>query len=465
MFDLIDFYSSFIHFLWEIKWLVAAVFILFVYRELAAMSGAERLYAILMSTIFFLVITSYWVLKPLKKGLFLSYYSEHSFSFWDVSYTAAQAELFAKELNVLLAVVLAILFSLLARHFKRDTFFLILIVIFSVYFYALSLLGDFNSAASAWAFYLSGDMFITVTVAGFYAFLNDSEVPVAAKRLYGLIGLGGTVGGAFGSSLVAVQAKGLAVQMGLVYAAGFVAAMIIPVVIAGRIIDKSPPVIHTPPESEPRFQGKITKMFNGLDVVARSRYLMGIAAIVGLYEIVSTLLDYQFSATVVHYIEGDRLGEAFGTIFTITNLLAVAVQLILTRRILMHLGVGAALAILPLAIVFASAGYMALPILLFGALLNTMDNGFAYSLNQSAKEILYVPVSQGEKYRAKAFIDIFFLRTAKGIAVLMSIVISMWFAVFADIRWLSLIVLALVVLWLFIVFHLSKAYKRREELA
>ena len=41
-------------------------------------------------------------------------------------------------------------------------------------------------------------------VPAFYAFLNDSVTPEAAKRLYGLIGLGGVVGGVFGSSFVRI---------------------------------------------------------------------------------------------------------------------------------------------------------------------------------------------------------------------------------------------------------------------
>ena len=49
--------------------------------------------------------------------------------------------------------------------------------------------------------------------------------------------------------------------------------------------------------------------------------------------------------------------------------------------------------------------------------LNTADNGFSYSINQSAKEALYVPTTREEKYKAKAFIDMFVQRFAKALAV------------------------------------------------
>ena len=50
--------------------------------------------------------------------------------------------------------------------------------------------------------------------------------------------------------------------------------------------------------------------------------------------------------------------------------------------------------------------------------LNTADNAFSYSINQSAKEALYVPTTEDEKYKAKAFIDMFVQRAAKAVAVM-----------------------------------------------
>ena len=79
--------------------------------------------------------------------------------------------------------------------------------------------------------------------------------------------------------------------------------------------------------------------------------------------------------------------------------------------------------------------------------------------------MLYVPVAQSEKYRAKAFIDIFVLRAAKGVAILFSGVISLWFADFEDIRWLSVLVVVFVVGWLVLIRYLHRAYRWREEQA
>ena len=65
---------------------------------------------------------------------------------------------------------------------------------------------------------------------------------------------------------------------------------------------------------------------------------------------------------------------------------------------------------MPMLILGASGLFLLMPILWMGSLLNTADNGFSYSINQSAKESLYVPTSTEEKYKAKAFIDMFVQR-------------------------------------------------------
>jgi AAA family ATP:ADP antiporter len=91
---------------------------------------------------------------------------------------------------------------------------------------------------------------------------------------------------------------------------------------------------------------------------------------------------------------------------------------------------------------------MALPLLWTGSALNTIDNAFSYSINQSAKEALYVPTTADEKYKAKAFIDMFVQRFAKAVAVGVSLAITTIFSDFSSIRWLSLFTIAIVAAWI-----------------
>jgi AAA family ATP:ADP antiporter len=187
---------------------------------------------------------------------------------------------------------------------------------------------------------------------------------------------------------------------------------------------------------------------------------MSIVAIVGLYEMVSTIMDFQFTSTVAHYLQGPAIGAHFSKVFAFTNWIALIVQFFLTSFVMTRYGVGAALLFLPVTALLGSAGFLFAPALLVGSFLNTADNGFSYSINQSAKEVLYVPTSSEEKYQAKAFIDMFIQRFAKALAVGLSLIITFSFKGFESIRWLSLATILILVLWIAIARYAGREFSR-----
>jgi AAA family ATP:ADP antiporter len=229
---------------------------------------------------------------------------------------------------------------------------------------------------------------------------------------------------------------------------------------AGRLVRRDPPPEEATAESKPK-SGNAA--FEGAKLVFRSRYLLAIVAIVGLYEITSQVLDFQFKATVTHYLDGPAIGEHFATIYALSNWVAMLVQLFLTSFVMTRLGLRTALMILPAAIVLGSAGFLVLPILWIGSLLNTADSGFAYSINQSSKEALYVPTTKDEKYKAKAFIDMFVQRFAKVLAIGVSLVTTTYFADFSATRWLSLFTLGIVALWIFSAIYAGRRFQELTE--
>jgi len=423
--------------------------------------------ALLMFGYFFLVITSFWILKPIKKALFIEFYDQGAFEILGWSMTGPQAELIAKMLNLAVACAAVIVFTWLVRRYRRQQ----LALIFTGFFLASYLLFMFvigtPGELTIWSFYLFGDLFSTLMVATFFAFLNDSVTPEAAKRLYGLVGLGGVSGGVFGAYVVAAFITQIERPQWLLICFVIGLAIALVAVVAGRLVDRNPPPEPEAPEiSATQGENQAASRnpaIEGAWLVFRSRYLLSIVAIVGLYEIVSTILDFQFTSTVAHYLQGPAIGEQFSRVFAITNTVAMLVQLFLTSYVMSRFGVRIALLVLPVAVLAASAGYTALPILWAGSLLNTADNAFSYSINQSAKESLYVPTSRDEKYKAKAFIDMFVQRFAKAIAVLLSLAITTIFVEFASIRWLSIVTIPLTVIWVFAAIYAGKRFRELTE--
>jgi ATP:ADP antiporter, AAA family len=127
---------------------------------------------------------------------------------------------------------------------------------------------------------------------------------------------------------------------------------------------------------------------------------------------------------------------------------SMLVQLFLTSLVMSRFGIGIALLVLPVAALAGSGVFLILPGLWVGSMLNTADNGFSYSINQSAKEALYVPTTREEKYKAKAFIDMFVQRFAKSVAVGISLGITLWFRDFESIRWLSAVTIPVIAVWI-----------------
>jgi ATP/ADP translocase len=98
-----------------------------------------------------------------------------------------------------------------------------------------------------------------------------------------------------------------------------------------------------------------------------------------------------------------------------------------------------------------SAVYLGLPTVAIAALLFSSDATFHYSINQTSKETLYTPTDEAVKYQAKAFIDMFVFRVAKGVSALMILFVNLklkpagW-----DAPKLGLISLAFVLAWAYL---------------
>lgn len=415
-----------------------------------------------LSAYFFLVIAIFWVLKPMKRGLIISYFGEHPLQFANWVLTGAQAEQIGKVLNMVVAFAVVGLFTWLIRRYARHT----LIVIFCAVFGGLFLFFgtvidqiDVLGRGGVWAFYVLGDIWTTVMVATFWAFANDLHTGTEAERLYGIVGLGGVVGGFVGATAVA----GLVEQLGratLVYGCLAPTALIalLAVWLHHREGEAEEPIR---PKGETTSETDENVFLEGAKLVFRSRYLLGIAAVLALYEMVSNIVDFQLSAVVEQQITtGTERDTFFGIVGQATSLVSIGVQLFLTSFVMKRYSVKAALLFLPIAILGGTLGFVVVPSLVFVGFMSASDNALNYSINQSAKESLYTPTSRDEKYKAKSFIDMFIQRAGKVLAVMLNLGLTA--LVVTDVRWLSLAVGILLIAWIAVIRFLGREYEVRK---
>ena len=135
------------------------------------------------------------------------------------------------------------------------------------------------------------------------------------------------------------------------------------------------------------------------------------------------------------------------------NLFVLVLQLFLVSRIFRYFGVRAALFVLPL---IALAGYglaLALPVFGVVKIVKILENSTDYSIQNTARQALFLPTGREAKYKAKIAIDTFFVRFGDmlgGLLVLLSL----------GVRQYAAINLCFVVLWLLLVVAVTREHRR-----
>lgn len=429
------------------------------YRQFADIRPKEWPRALLLSLFFFLIIATYWILKPVKRGVIISHFGENPLELFGFTFSGAQAEQMGKVLNLLAVYLVVILFVRLSRRLARHHLVQIFALGFAAAFVIYSRTIHSGSDVMVWSFYVFGDMFNTAMVAIFWAFTGDVVHSEEAKRTFGLIGLGGVLGGFIGATLVSSTVEHIG-------RATLLAICVGPMVIISGLaywIHRRTAIVGSEPEDAPAAsESRQSAALEGARLVISSKYLLAIAGLIASYELVSNVIDFQLSATVEQTISLPLERDAFfGRIGQIIGVFSIVVQLFLTSFVLKRFGVRVALSFLPLAILVSTVGFLFVPLLVFAASMSVADNALNYSINQSAREALYVPTSRDAKYKAKAFIDMFVQRLAKVFSVMLNLVFSIAFV--SGVRWLSAVTLIMLIAWFVLVRFVSRGFRKAEE--
>jgi AAA family ATP:ADP antiporter len=391
-------------------------------------NGKKIAFTVVMFLYINLALTIFWILKPLKKSLFIGLYDgDQTFKLGSMEMLGSSAELLAKGMNLLIAFMLVVFLTLVTRLAKRQrlTYCCMGLIIAMTFYFSLQI--NEPSESTVWLFYWFGDLYISLMLAAFFSFLHDTVDLRNAKRLYGFIVLGAVSGGAVGSTYFRGWIEEMNNQQWLHTIIGIGVVICLLAFAAGWMAKSIP---HHEPKPSPNDVPK--KKFNaaieGASLVFKSRYLIAIAGIVGFYEITSEVLDYQFTAMTERFVPKEDIGSRFGTVYAIGNIAALVVQLCFSifAASFPKYRIHWILLALPLAVALSSLFFIIAPILLAASLLKISDSTFAYSVNQTGRETLYNPLSRQEKYVARAFVEVFIQRTGKVAALLIAFLVPMF---------------------------------------
>lgn len=250
-------------------------------------------------------------------------------------------------------------------------------------------------------------VFNLFVVSVFWAFMADIFRSEQGKRLFGFIGIGGTLGGILGAALTANLAEVVGPVNLLLISALFLEVALRFVQVLGRRVYVSG--LGTQEEGEQPLGGGVLA---GIRDAFRSPYLLGIILFMFLFTFTSTAIYYQqVDIADRSFSEPGAPAAFFARIDLFVNVLALVTQAFLTGRIIRWFGLGMALAILPLVTVVGLIWLGIAPTLGVLFVVQVFRRGWNYGLMKPALEALYTVVPREEKYKAKNFIDTTVYRT------------------------------------------------------
>ncbi len=430
---------------------------------------------LLLAVIFGFTIGVYWLLRPLKDGVFCNIVGASNIPY-------------AKWLSLVIIFPLVMVYSKLVDKFPRHKVFYALCAIYGLLAFAFAyllhnpVLGLANvqpftlpngkiethhvlaiGRLIGWAWYVFIESFGSLMVALFWSFAADTTTPESAKKGYGIIAMGAQAGGIVGPLAVATYAK----QYGpvpMAFAAGlgiFGIALMIKYFMS--VIPKDQLVGYEAKHetaTQKKHEKEETGFMEGLKLMLSQPYLLAIFAVISLYEIVVTVFDYQLKSMASESLSGaGALSAYLGEYGVWTNGLSLICLLLGINTIGRKLGLTVSLVLLPILIAgFVAAIWMS-PTLQVAFWVMVLSKAINYALNQPSKEQLYIPTTKDTKYKAKAWTEMFGSRSSKaagsGINVLNRFMDPSMFIAMS-----SLISFGLIGLWIMCALYLGRTHKK-----
>ncbi len=409
---------------------------------------------VLLTLNVFLILTAYYVMKPVREALILDQPG------------GAELKSYAYAAQAVLLVVLVPLYSSLATRLPRRR------LINAVTAFFIACLPLFYLAAEAdlpvgLVFFLWIGVFSLMVIAQFWAYANDVYTPDAGKRLFAVIAFGASSGAVFGAWISSHLIRSIGVNPLLLAAATILAASLV----LFNVIDlrgqaERRRAANPVAEDVPIGDG------NAFGLVMRNRYLLLIALVIFLLNWVNSAGEYVLSSIVKHAAdadvaagrlsageEGRFIGGFFADYFQLVNIVGMVLQLFVVSRAIKYLGVPIAVCILP-AVALGSYTLAAIvPSLAIIRWVKTAENSVDYSLMNTVRQILFLPTTREEKYKAKQVIDSFVVRSgdvlAAGTVFVGTTFLSLGVSQFA---WFNV---ALVLVWLALSVATGLEFRRR----
>ncbi len=422
--------------------------------------------ALLLMLNVFLLLTCYYIIKPVREALILA------------TEGGPELKAYMSFFQGLLLLVVVPLYGMLARKMSRRRLINVVTVFFAACLVAFFVLSRTGLPLGV-VFYLWVGIFNLMVIAQFWAFANDVYTEDQGKRLFAIVGFGASIGAVLGSAITeklldgfTVPLAGVAVAPLNVYQLLILSAVLLTIamgitnVVDARERRREGTGTVATREDEPITTGGPLRAFQ---LVIGERYLLMIALLILVLNWVNTTGEYILSrlvsdaasaavadGTAGGLSQGEWIGRFYSGFFKWVNIAGVVIQLFLVSRVLKYLGVRVALMILP---VIALGGYLmaaVVPVLAYVRWIKTAENATDYSLQNTLRGVLFLPTTREQKYMAKQAIDTIFVRAGDALQAL-TVFLGTTFLGLGT-RGFAIFNVILVVIWLVLALRVGRQY-------
>ena len=352
--------------------------------------------AVLVSFIyFFFLMFAYFVVRPVRDAMGTVYGVSNLQELYTGTFVAS--------------FVVAPIYAFFASRIKLSKFlpwvygFIALTMI--AFFALFETTGEHQDRWVAAAFFIWVSTFNLLTISVFWSFMADIFSSAQAKRLFGFIAAGGTVGTISGPAIGAIFVKAVGTNtLMLISAAGFVVTALLV-----NLLEREKQKLMTSSGDTQRTTLDRTlggNPFAGFAVLFKSRYLLMIGLFILAMTTISTVIYFQLGDVISKsFPSREERTQAYALIDLAVNSITVIVQLFGTSRFITRFGVTTGLLLNPVIMVVAFLGIAISPVLLVLGTMQVVRRFAEYAVAKPAREMLFTVVDQESKYKAKNVID------------------------------------------------------------
>ena len=468
-------------------------------RVFADVKPGEAALVLLLTLNIFLILGAYYVLKPMRDALIVN---ESLFGI-----DGDQLKSYLSALLAFVAIPAVGYYAALTTRMSRVRLINMtsaFVVVCVIMFFAVSVAGARGVSIGILYFVWLGIINVFI-IAQFWSYANDVYTEAQGKRLFAIVGIGQSLGAIAGSKLVNSYGKQYMYEL-------FISAALVLAVcmLLYNVVDRLIAARGTGFADQEHKKKAVTKPLSkggGFALVLKSRYLFFIGLMILVANLVNSTGEFilsnaarqdaarqypdtMYTAEWVRAVEGGSLSiqkevradgvriianenervakikdwrrpatnAFYGGFYFWVNVAGALIQMLLVSRFFKYFGVRAGLFVLPVVATLGAGMLSIVGTVLAVRIAKTAENSTDYSLQNTLKQALFLPTSREEKYKAKAAIDVFFVRLGDALSALLVYVGTEWLLFGA--KHFALVNVALGVAWIFICIQIFRSHKK-----